>query len=117
MSSSLRARVAVNAPRTPHRAGTTGTTGTAGASGTDDRPSAGGAVVVAAIEGYRPKSLKELRQWDAVAGVCREVVAVSAPPSWRRAIELMRTVAHFASWAAGEGVAVQVESVVPARAC
>lgn len=66
---------------------------------------------MAAIEGYRPKSLTEVRQRDAVAGVCREVVAVSGPPSRRRAIELMRTVAHFASWAAGEGVVVQVESV------
>jgi len=98
VSSSPRARAAVNAPRTIRPAGTA-------------RTAACDANVLAAIEGYRPKSLKGMRRWDAVADVVRDVVTVSGPPSRRRAIELMRTVAHFASWASGEGVVVQVESL------
>lgn len=98
VSSSPRACATVNAPRTPHPTGTIS-------------EAACDVVVVAAIEGYRPKSLKELRRWDAIAALVREVVAGSGPPSRRRAIELMRTVAHFASWAAGEGVPAQVESL------
>jgi len=94
VSSSPRARATVNAPRTTR----------------PSRPSAT-VQVAQAIEGYRPKSLKQMRRWDAVAEVVREVVSVSTPPSRRRAIELMRTVAHFASWAAGEGLEVQVETL------
>lgn len=99
MSSSPRARVSINAPRTP---GTPGSRPGPVASTCD-------ATVLAAIQGYRPKSVTQMRRWETVAGVVRDVVTISAPPSRRRAIELMRTVAHFAAWAAGEGVEVQVE--------
>ena len=99
MSSSPRARVTVNAPRTTRNPG----------SSRPDPVASCDAAVLAAIEGYRPKSLKQLRRWETVAGVVRDVVTVSAPPNRRRAIELMRTVAHFAAWAAGEGVVVEVE--------